>query len=50
MTISQMCVLGLMAIAAIVTVLQAKKKSAWAWIVAYWALLTVKNAVDWWRG
>lgn len=41
-----MMVLMLMMIAAVVCALQARKKNAWGWIVLYWAVLLVKNAVD----
>ena len=36
----------LMVIAAVVCVLQARKMSAWGWIVLYWAVLTVKNMIE----
>ena len=47
MTRSQWCVLLLILIAALVTVLQLVHASAWPVIVAYWAVLTIKNAFDW---
>lgn len=46
-TPSQICVLGLIGIAAVVSVKQLKKTNAWVWIVAYWILLTIKNLCDW---
>lgn len=36
----------LMVIAAVVCVLQARKMSAWGWIVLYWAVLTIRNAFE----
>lgn len=51
MTASAYCVLGLMVIALVVTVLQwingaPRKSFMWGCIVLYWALLTVKNLLD----
>ena len=47
-TPSQICVFGLIIIAAVVSVFQIKQqpKKAWPWIVGYWLLLTVKNIFD----
>ena len=39
-------VLMLAAIAAVVLIGLALSRSMWAWIIAYWAVLTVKNVVD----
>lgn len=44
--VSQVFVFGLMAVAAIVAAGLARKKNMWRWIVTYWVLLTMKNAVD----
>ena len=33
--------------AALVFVLQICRVSAWIWICLYWAILTLKNALDW---
>ena len=38
-------VLALMAIAAVVLVGLVRRRNMWGWIVAYWAVLTVRNAV-----
>ena len=38
-------VLALMVIAAVVLVGLARRRNMWGWIVAYWAVLTVRNAV-----
>ena len=43
---TQFFIFCLMACAAWVCVCQAKKINPWPWIVAYWAILTVKNMVD----
>lgn len=40
-------VAGLAAISAAVLVGLAAGRNMWPWIVAYWAVLTVKNVVDW---
>lgn len=47
-TPSQICVFGLIIVAAVVSVFQIKQqpKKAWPWIVGYWLLLTVKNIFD----
>lgn len=44
--ISQVLVFALMADAAWVAIGLARKKNMWKWIVLYWVLLTLKNAVD----
>ena len=44
--ISAAAVIMLMAIAAIVAAGLMRHKNMWAWIVAYWIVLTIKNAVD----
>lgn len=44
--ISQLLVFTLMADAAWVAIGLARKKNMWKWIVLYWVLLTLKNAVD----
>ena len=36
----------LMIIAFVVYALQVKKMNAWGWIVLYWAVLTVRNAME----
>lgn len=38
-------VLALMLIAAVVLVGISRRRNMWRWIVAYWAVLTVRNAV-----
>ena len=38
-------VLALMVIAAIVLVGLSRRRNMWRWIIAYWAVLTVRNAV-----
>lgn len=40
-------VAGLAAISAAVLGGLAAGRNMWPWIVAYWAVLTVKNVVDW---
>ena len=47
-TASQWCVIGLIIVAAVVSVFQIKKmpKHAWPWIIGYWILLTIKNIFD----
>lgn len=40
-------VLALAAIALTVCAGLAVERNMWPWIVAYWAVLTVKNIVDW---
>lgn len=48
LTPSQICVIGLIIVAAVVSVFQIKQKpkKAWPWIVGYWILLTIKNICD----
>lgn len=46
MTVSQILVLALMADAAWVFAGLARKKNRWLWICLYWAILTVKNLID----
>lgn len=45
---SKILVLGLIIIAAIVSIFQIKQepKKAWPWIVIYWITLTIKNIID----
>lgn len=38
-------VLALMVIAAVVLVGIVRRRNMWGWIIAYWAVLTVRNAV-----
>ena len=38
-------VLALMLIAAVVLVGLVRRRNMWGWIIAYWAVLTVRNAV-----
>lgn len=45
--LSALLVLALAAIALIVCAGLAAGRNMWSWIVAYWAVLTVKNIVDW---
>lgn len=47
-TASQICIIGLIIIAAVVSIFQIKRqpKKAWLWIIGYWILLTVKNIYD----
>ncbi len=44
--LSAILVLMLAAIAAVVLIGLVFSRSMWAWIIAYWAVLTVKNVVD----
>lgn len=44
--ISQVCILGLIVIAAVVAFGLMKRRNMWKWIIAYWLLLTVKNIID----
>lgn len=44
--LSQMLIFALIIIAAWVAVTIAAGKSAWGLIIAYWVVLTIKNAVD----
>lgn len=39
-------VLALILIAAVVLVGLVRRRNMWGWIVAYWAVLTVRNAVS----
>ena len=48
--VSQAFVLLLLAIALRVLVGLLAGQSMWGWIAAYWAVLTGKNAVDFWGG
>lgn len=47
-TPSQICVIGLIIVAAVVSIFQIKQKPkhAWPWIIGYWILLTIKNIFD----
>ena len=45
--LSALLVLALAAIALTVCAGLSAGVSMWPWIVAYWAVLTVKNIVDW---
>jgi len=47
-TPAQICIIGLIIVAAVVSVFQIKQqpKKAWPWIIGYWVLLTIKNIVD----
>ena len=44
-TLDAALVLALMVIAAVVLVGLVRRRNMWKWIVAYWAVLTVRNAV-----
>jgi len=44
---SQICVIGLIIVAAVVSVKQIRKHNPWYWVIAYWVLLTIKNMCDW---
>ena len=44
-TLDAALVLALMLIAAVVLVGLVRRRNMWGWIVAYWAVLTVRNAV-----
>lgn len=44
---SALLVLALAAIALTVCAGLAAGRNMWPWIVAYWAVLTAKNVVDW---
>lgn len=46
MSYSQICVFGLMTVAAVVAIGLMRKRNMWKWIIAYWILLTVKNLCD----
>lgn len=43
----QFLILLLLLDAALVFVLQICRVNAWIWICLYWAILTLKNALDW---
>lgn len=43
---SQMLIFVLMFIAVTVCVKLSMKMNAWRWIVAYWAVLSIKNMID----
>lgn len=47
-TPSQIGIIVLAIIAAIVSIYQIKQrpKKAWPWIIAYWVVLTIKNLLD----
>ena len=45
--LSALLVLALAAIALTVCAGLAAGRNMWPWIVAYWAVLTAKNIVDW---
>lgn len=45
--VSQALITLLMLDAALVAVILISGRSAWPWICLYWAILTIKNAVDW---
>ena len=42
----QALIIALMVIAAIVFVMQCKRKNAWLLICLYWLVLTIKNTMD----
>lgn len=44
---SRLCIFLLMVDAAWVCVGLMQNRVMWAWIVLYWAILTVKNFIDW---
>ena len=44
--LSQALIFALISIAAVVAIILAAGKSAWGLIIAYWVVLTIKNAVD----
>ena len=46
MTVSQILVLFLIGIAALVAVGLMRKKNMWRWIILYWVVLTAKNLAD----
>lgn len=47
---TQLLITLLMLDAGIVCVGLALGWNMWAWIIAYWAILTAKNALDWRKG
>ena len=44
-TLDAALVLALMLIAAVVLVGLVRRRNMWRWIIAYWTVLTVRNAV-----
>ena len=48
--VKSLLVVLLMVIAAIVFVMQANKVNAWLFICLYWAVLTIKNVIDYYKG
>lgn len=44
--ITQILILALMLDAAYVALGLVQKKNMWKWIILYWVILTIKNAVD----
>lgn len=46
---SNVLVIALALIAAIVFIGLVAEKNMWAWIVTYWAVLTIKNILDYFR-
>lgn len=44
---SRLCIFLLMVDAAWVCIGLMQNRVMWAWIVLYWAILTVKNFIDW---
>ena len=44
-TLDAALALALMVIAAVVLVGLVRRRNMWGWIIAYWAVLTVRNAV-----
>lgn len=46
---SQMLIFLLMFIAVTVCVKLSMKMNAWRWIIAYWAVLSIKNMIDFMR-
>lgn len=48
--VSQMLVVILIVIAAIVAGGLMLSRNMWAWIIAYWIVLTIKNAADFFAG
>lgn len=47
--LTDVLICALMIIAAVVCGIIAAGGNAWGLIVTYWATLTAKNALDWWR-
>ena len=46
LTVSQILVIALIIIAAIVAAGLMLKKNMWKWIITYWCVLTLKNLAD----